>query len=63
MALITWEQSSLRWRHEDTDLEGSVDGLEGEATSFPFPYTCCGILVFNILLACEDCTGETTREI
>ena len=61
--LITWEKSYFRWRREDTYLEDSVDGLEGEATAFPLSCTGCGISVFNLLLACEDCTSETTGAI
>jgi hypothetical protein len=61
--LITWVQSYFRWKHEDIDLADSVDGLEGEGTTFPFSCTCCGISVFNLFLACEDCIGETPREI
>jgi hypothetical protein len=37
-----------------------VDGLEGEAVAFPLSSTGCGMSVFNLLLAWEDCTGETT---
>jgi hypothetical protein len=63
IALITWEQSYFRWRREDTNLEDSVDGLEGEVVAFPLSSTGCRTSVFSLLLACEDCTGETTWEI
>jgi hypothetical protein len=60
MVLITWEKSYFRWRHEDTDLEYFVDGLEWETASSPLSYIGCGISVFNLLLAFKDCIGETT---
>jgi hypothetical protein len=31
--------------------------------SFPLSYTGSGTSVFNILLECDDCTGETTWDI
>jgi hypothetical protein len=40
-----------------------VDGLEGETAAFPLSCTGCGISVFNLLLACEDCTGETKSNL
>jgi hypothetical protein len=60
ISLITCEQASFRWRREDKDLEDFVDGLEGEVVAFPLSCTGCGISTFNLLLAFEDCTGETT---
>jgi len=59
-ALITWQQSSLRWRHEDTDSEDSLDDLEAVATLFPLSCIGLGASVINLLLAWEDCMGETT---
>jgi hypothetical protein len=35
-----------------------VDGLEGQAIAFPLSSTSCGMSVFNLLLAWEDCIGE-----
>jgi hypothetical protein len=53
----------MRWRREDTYLEDSMDGIEGEAATFPLSCTSRGMSVFSLLLACEDCTSETTGEI
>jgi hypothetical protein len=63
ISLITWEQPSFRWRRENKDLEYYVDGLEGEATTFPLSSVGCRISILSLLLACEDCTSEATWEI
>jgi hypothetical protein len=60
MALTTWDQSSFKWRREDTDLEESVNGLEGEVVTFPLSGTICEMSVFNLLLAWEDYTGDAS---
>ena len=37
-----------------------MDGLEGEATTFPLSSTSFGMSIFNLFLAWEDCTSEAT---
>jgi hypothetical protein len=48
------------WKRQDTNLEDSIDGMEGEVVDFPLSCTGCEISVFNILLVCEDYICETT---
>jgi hypothetical protein len=48
---MTWEQSSLRWRWEDTDSGESLEDLEGLATSFPLSNFSSGLEDFNFFLA------------
>jgi hypothetical protein len=52
-----WEQSSLKCIREDTDLSESSEGEEGAALAFPLSNAWWD-LVFNLLLAWEDCIGE-----
>jgi hypothetical protein len=39
---------------EETYFEESSEGEEGEAIALPLSYIGWGILVFSLLLACED---------
>jgi hypothetical protein len=52
-----WEQSSLKCIREDMDLSESLEGEEGAGVTFPLS-NAWRALVFNLLLAWEDCTGE-----
>jgi hypothetical protein len=61
ISLITWEQSFLKCIREDTDLSESSEGEEGETIAFPLSKPWWA-LVFNILLAWEDFTGEWLGE-
>ena len=61
ISLMTWEKLYLRWRWEDIDSEESLEDLEGLATSFPLSNSSSGMEAFNLFLAWEDYTGETTR--
>jgi hypothetical protein len=61
ISLITWEQSSLKCIREHTDLLEPLEGEEGEAVDFPLS-SAWWALVFNLLLAWEDCTGEWSWE-
>jgi hypothetical protein len=55
--LIMWEQSSLKCIREDAYLSESLEGEEGAAVDFPLSNSWWA-LVFNLLLAWEDFTGE-----
>jgi hypothetical protein len=57
MLLITWEQSSLKCIREDTDFSESSKGEEWATIAFPLSNAWWD-LVFNLLLAWEDCTGD-----
>jgi len=63
ISLIAWDHLSFKWRWEEKDLEELVEGEEGETTTFALSCTGRGISIFNLLLAYEDWTGETTRPI
>jgi hypothetical protein len=59
---MTWEQSSLKYIRDDTDLVESLEGEEGEATTFPL--SCMWwASILSIFLAWEDCAGECAEEI
>jgi len=47
---------------DETDLDESLEGEEGAATTFPLSCMCCDS-VLSLLLAWEDYTGECAREI
>jgi hypothetical protein len=42
---------------DEMDLAESLEGEEGEATTFPLSGACWA-LVFNLFLVWEDCNGE-----
>jgi hypothetical protein len=59
---MTCEQSSFKCIHDDTDLVESLEGEEGEATTFPL--SCIWrASVLSLFLVWEDCTGECAGEI
>jgi hypothetical protein len=57
ISLITWEQSSLKCIREDTDFSELLEGEEGATMDFPLSRAWWA-LIFNLLLALEDFTGE-----
>jgi hypothetical protein len=59
---MTREQSSLKCIWDDTDLYESLEGEEGATTTLPLSCTWCAS-VLSLLLAWEDCTGESVGEI
>jgi hypothetical protein len=59
---MTWEQSSLKCIQDDIDLAESLEGEEGETTTFPLS-SMWWASVLILFLAWEDCTGECARKI
>jgi hypothetical protein len=54
---MTWEQSSLKYIQDDTDLAESLEEEEGETTNLPLSYTWWASIL-SLFLAWEDCTSE-----
>ena len=62
ISLMICEQPSLKCMQDETDLVESLEGEEGEATTFPL--SCMWwASILSLFLVWEDYTGECAGEI
>jgi hypothetical protein len=62
ISLITCEQSSLKCMQDETDLTESLEGEEGEISTFPLSCV-LWVSILSLFLEWEYCTDECEGEI